>query len=115
MTFKEYQSLAERTDVYYDGESIGVLDPSFISKILGLTGEAGEVAEKFKKIVRDKNGEISKEDRKEILKELGDVLWYITLISKYLGYDLEAVGKMNIEKLADRHKRNVIQASGDNR
>ncbi len=115
MTFKEYQSLAERTDVYHGGEPVDVLDPAFISKILGLAGEAGEVAEKFKKIIRDKNGEISEKDRKEILKELGDVLWYITLISKYLGCNLETVGKMNIEKLADRQTRNVIQASGDNR
>ena len=75
-------------------EAMGIEARNADGSVKDLNALFDEVAEKFKKIVRDKNGEISKEDRKEILKELGDVLWYITLISKYLGYDLEAVGKM---------------------
>ena len=97
-------------------EQSGNLDnPSFIAKILGLSGESGEVAEKFKKILRDKNGQISDEDRMEIAKELGDVLWYIATISRYLGMPLEDVANINIEKLASRKDRNKLHGKGDDR
>ena len=77
---------------------------------LGLCGEAGEVAEKIKKFFRDED--FSKED---IVKELGDVLFYITALANHIGSDLQTVMNKNIEKLHDRLDRNKIQGSGDNR
>jgi len=77
---------------------------------LGLCGEAGEVAEKIKKFFRDED--FSKE---EIVKELGDVLFYITALANHIGSDLQIVMNKNIEKLHDRLDRNKIQGSGDNR
>ena len=81
-----------------------------IENTLGLVGEAGEVAEKIKKHFRDEN--YSKED---IVKELGDVLFYITALANHIGSDLQIVMNKNIEKLHDRLDRNKIQGSGDNR
>ncbi len=83
--------------------------------ILGLNGEAGEVAEKFKKILRDKGGVVSPEDRDAIKKELGDVLWYLSAISGELGLGLEDVAEGNISKLFDRAARNVLHGDGDDR
>ena len=77
---------------------------------LCLCGEAGEVAEKIKKFFRDED--FSKED---IVKELGDVLFYITALANHIGSDLQIVMNKNIEKLHDRLDRNKIQGSGDNR
>ncbi|MDH4330938.1 MAG: nucleoside triphosphate pyrophosphohydrolase family protein, partial [Candidatus Moranbacteria bacterium] len=82
---------------------------------LGLAGEAGEVAEKFKKIIRDKSGEIDSETKEEIKKELGDVLWYVAQLSTELGLEMDDVAKNNIEKLYSRLERGVIQGDGDNR
>jgi NTP pyrophosphatase (non-canonical NTP hydrolase) len=83
--------------------------------VLGLVGEAGEVAEKLKKIIRDKGSNISNEDRAEIIKELGDVLWYITSIASKLNVELDTVAQTNIDKLYSRMERNKLQGSGDNR
>ncbi len=77
---------------------------------LGLTGEAGEVAEKIKKSIRD--GVLNEE---EVAKELGDVLWYLSNLSLSIGYTLEEVAVLNIKKLEDRKKRNKLKGSGDNR
>jgi len=77
---------------------------------LGLCGESGEVAEKVKKQVRD-----GVFNRHEVAKELGDVLWYLTNVCNDIGYNLEEIAKMNIEKLDSRKDRNKIQGSGDNR
>lgn len=86
---------------------------------LGIAGEAGEVADKVKKLIRDVgNGsmpEISEEKREDIKKELGDVLWYIACLAKSLDLSLESVAVANIEKLASRVERGVIGGSGDNR
>lgn len=81
---------------------------------LGLTGEAGEVADKVKKIIRD-GTELTPELRLEIAKEVGDVLWYIAAISRDLGYDMQSIAMMNIQKLNSRKARGVLQGSGDNR
>ena len=63
----------------------------FVEKVLGLTGETGETADKIKKILRDKDGVVSDEDRGLIVKELGDILWCIAAIARYLGVDLSEV------------------------
>ena len=92
------QAITTLTDNY----TYGTITPRLMGQALGLIGESGEVAEKFKKILRDKQGKISETDRQEILKELGDVLWYVNSTAHLLGSSLEEVAKMNNEKLASR-------------
>ena len=77
---------------------------------LGLTGEAGEYAEKIKKFIRD--GVL---DPKQAALELGDVLWYVTRSANELGFNLQEIAEMNVEKLQSRKERGVLQGSGDNR
>jgi len=103
-----YQQLVEKTAIYPKEHSI--LYPS-----LGLCGEAGEVAEKVKKALRDQEGVFSEEKKQEIKKELGDVLWYITALGRDLGFSLSEIAEANIKKLEDRVARNVLNGSGDNR
>ena len=109
MTFEEYQAKARQTAIYPNK------DNNFIYPTLGLVGEAGEVAEKMKKVLRDNDGIITEEKREEITKELGDVLWYIANLSKELNVSLEDVAQKNIEKLQSRQQRNELHGSGDNR
>jgi len=109
MTFEEYQKLSRETAIY---PNIG---KNFVYPTLGLAGEAGEVLEKVKKILRDNNGVADEERKKELTKELGDVLWYLSQIATELGLSLEEVASLNIEKLRSRHERNMIQGNGDNR
>ena len=82
---------------------------------LGLAGEAGEVCEKIKKIMRDKNGNLTEEDRDLLVKELGDVLWYVSALADELDVFLGTVAATNIEKLRSRQERNKISGSGDSR
>lgn len=83
--------------------------------ILGLVGETGEIAEKFKKLVRDKGGDLAQLDRDDITKEMGDVMWYLAVLADYLDIKLDDVATRNIKKLADRQKRGVLGGSGDDR
>lgn len=111
-TFSRFkEGTAERSK---DGIMIAT-ETGLLEKVLGLPGEAGEAADKFKKIIRDKDGIISKEDRAEIVKELGDVMWYVSTIAKYLDVPLSEVANGNIEKLESRLQRNKIHGAGDNR
>jgi|TARA_R110000744_G_scaffold124299_2_gene229802 NTP pyrophosphatase (non-canonical NTP hydrolase) len=82
-----------------------------IENTLGLVGEAGEVAEKVKKLLRDK----TKVDQKEVLKELGDVIFYATAISNYFYSNLAEVLELNMDKLNSREERGVLRGSGDDR
>lgn len=82
---------------------------------LGLANEVGEVIGKIKKILRDKGGKISDEDREALKAELGDVLWYFTQICTELDLTLEEIGEYNLEKLFSRQKRGKIHGDGDNR
>jgi NTP pyrophosphatase (non-canonical NTP hydrolase) len=82
-----------------------------IENTLGLAGEAGEISEKIKKLFRDKN-KFSDED---ILKELGDVLFYTVALANIFGGNLRKVMEMNMAKLDDREQRGVLKGSGDNR
>jgi NTP pyrophosphatase (non-canonical NTP hydrolase) len=86
-------------------------DTRLIENTLGLVGEAGEVAEKVKKYLRDN----TKVSQKEIVKELGDVLFYTTALANYFYSNLPEVMETNMDKLNDRVKRGVIKGSGDNR
>ena len=108
MNFNDYQQMVEDTALYPEDQEV-------IYPALGLNGEAGEVADKIKKVIRDKGGEYSNEDRWEIVKELGDVLWYIVALGKDLGYDLDEIAEANYDKLRSRLDRGVVAGSGDNR
>ena len=113
MNFDEYQEKAKEYDLFKNVE--GLSDVGFIEKVLGLVGEAGETVDKVKKILRDKDGVATGEDKKEIAKELGDTLWYLANISRYLGIPLSEVAQMNIDKLESRMNRNRLHGEGDNR
>jgi len=82
-----------------------------VENILGLVGEAGEVAEKLKKSLRD--GAVL--DKEGMIKELGDVLFYVAACANFYGSTLEKVANLNMKKLNSRKKRGVLQGSGDNR
>lgn len=109
MTFDEYQQAALRT----------ARDPKKKNEIfhlvLGLVGESGEIGEKMKKWVRDRDSDETKLDVADLKKELGDVLWYVAVLANYLHLSLDDVASQNIAKLADRQKRNVLHGAGDNR
>lgn len=113
MTFDEYQEKAIET--LAGTHALGDLNASLISQVFGLTGESGEVADKFKKIIRDKQGVLTDQDKKEIIKELGDVLWYVNSITTLLGSSISEVARLNIEKVHSRKDRDLIHGSGDNR
>lgn len=107
--FDEYQKFTAITDIYPDDDfNIGY-------KALGLTGEAGEVADKIKKIYRDKDGNFNVTDELEIAKELGDCLWYISRIADAIGFELSGIAKLNVNKLSKRKSEGKLHGSGDNR
>ena len=109
MTFREYQLKAKESAHFPEKES------AFIYTALALMGEAGEVAEKIKKIWRDKNKLVDASDREEIKKEIGDVLWYLSQLADQLDIDFDDVAQTNLDKTHSRLTRNVISGSGDNR
>jgi NTP pyrophosphatase (non-canonical NTP hydrolase) len=109
MDFNEYQKEARSTAVYPD------IGNNIVYPTLGLSGEAGEVAEKVKKMIRDDGGVMSEEKKSEIAKELGDVLWYVANVAAEAGVDLNMIATLNIKKLKSRQERGVLQGSGDNR
>ena len=109
MDFKTYQKLARLTAQYPN------LGSNNIYPTLGLVGEAGEVAEKVKKVIRDKKGIFDEESKKGIKKELGDVLWYISNLCNEFDFKLEDVALQNLEKLKLRAAKGKISGSGDDR
>lgn len=113
MTLDEYQSQAITTLV--SDHDYGDISAQLMSQIFGLVGESGEVAEKIKKLLRDKQGKLSSEDKAELLKELGDILWYINSVSHLLGSSLQEVADINLSKVLSRKSRGVTKGSGDNR
>ena len=109
MTFKEYQLESRKTALY---PNVG---QNFTYPTLGLAGEAGEVANKIKKIARDQAGVVSEANREDIKGELGDVLWYVAQLATEFNLDLEAVAQKNLVKLFSRLDRGQIGGNGDNR
>ena len=116
MDFDEYQERAAKYDCFEKPDKLATLtEAGLLEKVLGLTGEAGETADKVKKIIRDKGGKCTDEDKAEIVKELGDVMWYLAGIARYLDVDFSEVAEGNIKKLESRFNRGKISGSGDNR
>lgn len=111
MTLNDYQSAAATTrtpETYDEGKPV-------IYPTLGLTGESGEVADKVKKVLRDNHGEFTPDVVRDIALELGDVLWYVSQVAADLGYSLDEIARMNLDKLSARAKNNKIHGNGDHR
>ena len=115
LTLDEYEADALEHAIY---------DDDLIYPVLGLVSEAGEVADKFKKLLRDEQFELpfddvavtmTYEERYEVAQELGDVLWYVTALANDLNFSLEEIAEANLHKLEGRSKRGTIRGSGDNR
>ena len=116
MRFNAYQKKARETAIYpAAGEDKRSVDLGIIYVALKLSGEAGEIAEKIGKLLRDKRGRISIVDKTELEKELGDVLWYIANLATELGLELNDIASTNLIKLKSRQERGKLQGKGDNR
>ena len=110
---EEYEEFVDATANY---PIVGRSDFDYLAyPTLGLVGEAGEFANKVKKIDRDDDGLLTLECRVALISELGDVLWYITRLAHILGCNLTDIAKANQAKLTDRQERGVLSGSGDNR
>jgi NTP pyrophosphatase (non-canonical NTP hydrolase) len=109
MDLNHYQTTALETAIYPNQGQ------NYTYPVLGLLGEAGEVADKLKKVIRDDDGVLTDSVRDAVAKELGDVLWYLAVLSYELDYDLNTIAQNNLDKLASRKARGVISGSGDNR
>jgi NTP pyrophosphatase (non-canonical NTP hydrolase) len=109
MTFEQYQKQARTTALYPNVGS------NFVYPTLGLVGEAGEVAEKVKKVLRDSGGIMDDERKSQIRKELGDVLWYIAQLCTELGFTMDDAAQENLDKLQSRLERGKLSGSGDDR
>ena len=113
MTLDEYQKQALNT---------AYTDPNYVDSLMdktiwamGIVGEAGEIIEKWKKMVAYNSGEMTDAFVADMKKELGDVVWYVAVLANSLGLSFEEVMQHNVEKLKSRKARDVIKGSGDNR
>ena len=103
-----YQKVAKTTAIYPREQAI-------IYPTLGLTGEAGEVANKVKKIIRDDGNKINEGLVQEISAEIGDCLWYIAILADDVGVKLSDIANANLEKLFKRKEKGTLHGSGDDR
>lgn len=108
MKLNDYQKSALATAIYPNDGTVSYL-------ALAISGEAGELADKVKKVLRDKDGVFSDADKKALALELGDVMWYVANLSEVIGYQLSDIAQMNIDKIAGRVKRGTLHGAGDNR
>lgn len=108
-TFEEYQKRADATAVYKN------INNNLLYPVLGIGGESGEILEKMKKLERDFDNTMTEEYRLEMIKEGGDLIWYLAAYARELGSSFEEMATMNIQKLEDRKNRGVLKGSGDNR
>lgn len=108
MELNEYQLQAAKTAIFSHDTDITYL-------ALALCGEVGELADKVKKIIRDRDGLFTHEDHIALALELGDALWYAANLAKSLDFTLDEVAQMNLNKIQNRLLRGTIHGSGDNR
>ena len=108
MTLDEYQEIARRTALYPEDQRITY-------PALGLASEAGEVAGKVKKVLRDQGGDFDQGQREAIKDELGDVLWYVAVLAAEVGFSLDDVASRNAAKLQARMEKGTIRGEGDHR
>lgn len=106
--FNDYQRKTGDTAIYPTKQAANYLT-------LGLVSEAGEVAGKVKKIIRDNGGIFTASDEQDLAAELGDVLWYVAQLADILGFDLLDIADRNLDKLKSRSARGVLIGSGDKR
>jgi NTP pyrophosphatase (non-canonical NTP hydrolase) len=111
LLFHDFQVESQKTAVYPGQNS----PYGLVYAALGLNGEAGEVAEQAKKMLRDDFGNLTPDRVEKIRKELGDLLWYAAQVATEAGLDLDDVALTNIRKLKDRQERGVLHGSGDDR
>lgn len=124
MNANEYQKQTAETALYVDSV-IRTVEDSSETRLknlldlcytgLGLAGEAGEFANKLKKVIRDKHGELDDESKRALAKELGGVAWYLSECASNLGYDLSQIMAENLNQLQSRKDRGALQGSGDDR
>lgn len=107
-TFNEYQEQAHKTAIYPTKDTLAYLT-------MGLVGEAGEIVNKVKKVLRDKGGVLNTATAYDIASEVGDCLWYCAELCRFLGWPLEEVAKANLSKLNTRKQEGTLQGDGDNR
>ena len=107
MNFNDYQEMAKTTAIY--DKTHAILYPA-----LGLAGEAGEVANKVKKLIRD-GYETNKDYREALSHEIGDVLWYCAVLADDIGCDLQSIANDNLVTLKDRQARGILPSNDDNR
>lgn len=130
LTLNQYQDQASITDIASPAiikyvEALNIPDNNDRLKLmallrllymsLGLTGEAGEIANKVKKIVRDADGDITLSSLIAVGKEAGDCLWYLSKVSECVGYTLEEVAQNNLKTLQKRLETSTLNGNGDNR
>lgn len=108
MKLNDYQQAALSSAIYPHDNDIPYL-------ALAISGEAGEIADKVKKIIRDKQGKFFQPDIQAIAYELGDVMWYVATLAHVLGFKLSDIAQMNIDKINSRIARNALHGEGDNR
>ncbi len=108
MDFDEYQRGARRTAVYAERHRV-------VYPALGLASEAGEVAGKIKKVLRDRDGDFRAAPLDALEDELGDVLWYLAVLASDLGLSLDQIARHNLDKLRSRQDRGMLGGSGDRR
>lgn len=113
MDFNSYQKQA-LTTAHVDDQYKGTIMESTIWA-MGVSGEAGEIIEKWKKLIAYNGGQLSDDDIDDFSKELGDVLWYVAVFAQSIGLSLGDVVDQNVSKLKDRQNRGVITGKGDNR
>jgi NTP pyrophosphatase (non-canonical NTP hydrolase) len=113
MNFNEYQRECRKTDVGTAAQDC--LEPGWLYYVLGIGGEGGELLEKVKKLFRDKNGIIDDEFKEAVMKEMGDIQWYMARLCDCFNISFENVFLTNIEKLQSRKDRNKLHGDGDNR
>jgi len=109
---QEYSDFCSVTDHYPDAFNHNA---KIMFHALGMAGEAGEVANKVKKIFRDDKGEVTDQRRDQIARELGGVYWYFTRLAADFGFTVEDIRDINWKELESRRQRGTVLGDGDDR